>query len=142
MSESDNRDSDMPYVTPAYYDRTPRDLMHWDYEAVKSLIGRSPFCLYFNIADHHAVFFHELGEFWLFTQGVRGGISQVAPEMIEDWIGSSALKEPKADPAVLHVEELPQWATSMLEAVRNGEEKHVWAGEILAGFESAGGESA
>lgn len=134
-----NHDEDLPYVTPPYYTRTARDLMHWDYQAVKSLLNASPFCLYFNIADDEAVFFHEIGEFWLFTHGVRGDISQVAPEMVEDWIGSSALREPKADPAVLHLEELPSWASSMVDRVRKGDEAHVWAGEILVGFENGGG---
>lgn len=109
-----------------------REMTTWSYSALKDLFeGSEEFVLYMQEADHHAVFFYEHGRCWLYTQTPRGEFHQVAPELIEDWIGSLAPKEHGTEPVLMHRDELSKSVKAMIEHVQVVEPEHVYEKEML-----------
>lgn len=102
-----------------------RQLHTWSYDALKRLFdGDRDFALYMTEADHEAVFFHAHGRFWLFCRPPVGGWDQAMPELVEDWIGSTAPKEPKVEPVLMHREELPARAGDVVQNVVDDPPEH------------------
>lgn len=103
-----------------------REMTEWSYRQLVDLFkGDTNFALYMHEADHHGVFFYEHGECWMMCQDPTGNFDQAAPEVVEDWIGSSAPKEPGAEPVLMHREELPKSVKAMIDHVKVVEPKHV-----------------
>lgn len=103
-----------------------REMAAWDYSAIESLFEDDEnFALYMREADHEAVFFHAHGRYWLYTRYPSAEFDQAAPEVVEDWIGASAPKEPGAEPVLMHREELPQSVKAIIEHVNVVEPQHV-----------------
>lgn len=104
-----------------------RDMTTWSYAALKDLFdGTDEFALYVTEADHEAVFFHAHDRPWLFCRPPSSGWDQAAPEVIEDWIGSLAEKEVGAEPVLMHHDELPERARSIIEATRRDPPEHAY----------------
>jgi len=114
-----------------------REMTTWSYDAIEKLLdGDDEFAIYVNIADREAVLFHEADRLWLFTTYPRGGWVQVAPEVIEDWIGASAPKKLGSEPVLLHRDELPGRASDLPEHVLEQEPEHVYD-ELARTFDDA-----
>jgi len=102
-----------------------REMTTWSYRALKTLFeGNEDFALYMREADHKAVFFYAHGRCWLMVRNPRPEINAAAPELVEDWIGASAPKEPGAEPVLMHREELPKDVKAMVEHVEVVEPEH------------------
>ena len=102
-----------------------REMTTWSYRALKDLFeGNEEFALYMREADHKAVFFYAHGHCWLMTRNPSPEINAAAPEVVEDWIGSLAPKEPGAEPVLMHREELPKDVKSMIDHVLAVEPEH------------------
>ncbi len=107
-----------------------REMEAWSYQSLKTLFeGNEEFALYMREADHKAVFFYAHGRCWLMVRNPSPELHTAAPELVEDWIGASAPKEPGAEPVLMHREELPDDVKSMVEHVEVVEPTHPHEGE-------------
>lgn len=104
-----------------------RDLTTWDYDAITQLLdGNEDFALYAEQVDHEMVFFWAHNSFWLFTRAPTVSWDAAAPEVVIDWIGAAAEKEPGAEPVLMHHNELPTTAREQIETVRETNPEHVY----------------
>lgn len=132
VSDAQPSDPDWPvtfrHLNPEL-SRTPaisRQMVAWDYDSIAALFeGNTDYCLLAQIADNKAVFFWERGECWLFTTYPSGPWEQTMPELIIDWIGASAPKEPGAEPLLLHRDELDRDLETPIERARRETTDHI-----------------
>lgn len=104
-----------------------REMTAWDYDAIKRLFGgNEDFVLYAEEADHEIVFFWANDRFWLFSRAPKVSWDDSAPEIVTDWIGASAEKEPGAEPVLMHRDELSKTARDQIEYVRENDPEHVY----------------
>jgi len=102
-----------------------REMVQWSYSALRELFdGDDQFALYATEADHEMVFFYAHGRCWLWSRPPSDGWSQAMPEVVEDWIGASAPKEPGAEPVLMHREELNYGARGIVNRTVNDPPKH------------------
>jgi len=102
-----------------------REMTAWSYSSLRDLFdGDEEYALYMREADHRAVFFHHADRCWLVTLAPGRDMSIAAPEIVEDWIGSLAEKEHGAEPVLMHRDELPSGAQTMIEYVEEGDVEH------------------
>lgn len=105
----------------------PRDLTEWSLDALESLFeGDDEFALYATQADHEMVFFAAHDRCWCWTRPPSDGWSQAAPEVVEDWLGATAPKEPGAEPVLMHREELNYGAQGIVSRTVDDPPKHVY----------------
>lgn len=102
-----------------------REMTTWSYSALADLFeDDEEYALYMREADHKAVFFHAHGRCWLMVRTPAAEMSKVSPELVEDWLGSLAPKEPGAEPVLMHRDELPKDVKAMVDHVETVEPEH------------------
>lgn len=100
-------------------------MTEWSYQSLRDLFqGNDEYALYMREADHKAVFFSAHGRCWLATLSPAVEMNIAAPEVVEDWIGSLAPKEPGAEPVLMHREELPRDVKGLVDHVETIEPEH------------------
>lgn len=102
-----------------------REMTTWSYQSITDLFeGNEEFALYMREADHKAVFFYAHGRCWMMVRSPGTRMSSAAPEIVEDWMGASAAKEPGAEPVLMHRDELPKDVKAMIDHVETVEPEH------------------